>query len=254
LYINIKNINNNNGDKMIDFGHFFPVLFRSLVSLVTLFIVAKIIGKKQISELSLFDYVIGISIGNFAAEMTINLDSPEFDGILAVFIFGFIAYLVSYLSMKSVFIRRYFMGTPTMIIQEGKIIKKNMKKAKMDINDLLEEARIKGYFDLSELQYGIMEANGEMSFLPYPMNKPATVGDINGKVKVGSLQANIIIDGKIMKKNLKKMNKDLDWLNKELAIKGYKEQKKILLCTLDKEEKFIFYIDDENIDPLNVLE
>ena len=154
-------------------AHFFPVLYRSLISLLTLFLVAKLVGKKQISELSLFDYVIGISIGNFAAEMTINLESPEFDGILAVIIFGFIAYTVSLLCMKSIWLRKVIMGTPTIIINEGKIIKKNMKKVRLDINDLLEEARIKGYFDLSEIQYGIMEANGEMSFLPFSKQKCA---------------------------------------------------------------------------------
>lgn len=239
---------------MMEFNNFFPVLFRSLVSLITLFIVAKIIGKKQISELSLFDYVIGISIGNFAAEMTINLDSPEFDGILAVFIFGFIAYLISYLSMKSIFIRRYFMGTPTIIIQDGKIIKKNMKKAKIDVNDLLEEARIKGYFDLSELQYGIMEANGEMSFLPHSQYKPVVFEDLDKKKSPGSLLVNIIIDGKTMKKNLKTAGKDEEWLEQQLKVKGYNDKKKIILCTLDNQEKLTFYLDDENISPFNVLE
>lgn len=239
---------------MIDFSNFYPVLFRSLISLLTLFIVAKIIGKKQISELSLFDYVIGISIGNFAAEMTINLDSPEFDGILAVFIFGAVAYLVSYLSMKSIFIRRYFMGTPTIIVQEGQIIKKNMKKVRMDVNDLLEEARIKGYFDLSELQYGIMEANGEMSFLPYPKYKPVTIQDIDKTLPIGSLFANIIIDGKIMKENLKLMGKEEKWLEQQLKVKGYTDKKKILLCTLDSSDKITFYLDNENIEPLNILE
>lgn len=239
---------------MTEFSNFFPVLFRSLISLITLFIVAKMIGKKQISELSLFDYVIGISIGNFAAEMTINLDSPEFDGILAVFIFGAVAYLISYLSMKSIFIRRYFMGTPTMIIQDGKIIKKNMKKVKIDVNDLLEEARIKGYFDLSELQYGIMEANGEMSFLPYSKYKPVTLEDLDKNKPSGALLANIIIDGKIMKNNLKMIGKTEKWLEHQIEIKGYKDKKKILLCTIDNQEKITFYLDGENIEPLNVLE
>ena len=201
--------------------NFFPVLYRSLISLVTLFFVAKIIGKKQISELSIFDYVIGISIGNFAAEMTINLDSPEFDGILAVIIFGGIAYLVSKLCMKSIVLRRFIMGTPTIIIQEGKIIRKNMKKVRMDMNDLLEEARIKGYFDLDELQYGIMEANGEMSFLPYAKNKPLTREDMKKKVQKNMLNATIIIDGKVIENNLKKVGKDIDWLKSEIKKSKY---------------------------------
>ena len=233
--------------------NFFPVLYRSLISLLTLFFVAKIIGKKQISELSLFDYVIGISIGNFAAEMTINLDSPEFDGILAVIIFGSIAYLVSYLCMKSIVLRRFIMGAPTIIIQNGKIIKKNMQKVRMDMNDLLEEARIKGYFDLSELQYGIMEANGEMSFLPYSKNKPLTSEDMNIKVKENTLQAAIIIDGKVINNNLKKMGKNIEWLKNELKKSKY-NMKDIMLCTLDEQNKVLYFINDEEMKPFDALE
>ena len=233
--------------------NFFPVLYRSLISLLTLFFVAKIIGKKQISELSIFDYVIGISIGNFAAEMTINLDSPEFDGILAVIIFGGIAYLVSRLCMKSIILRRFVMGTPTIIIQDGKIIKKNMKKVRMDINDLLEEARIKGYFDLSELQYGIMEANGEMSFLPFAKNKPITRGDLKKKVQKNILNATVMIDGKIIENNLKKMGKDIDWLQKEIKKSKY-SMKDIMLCTLNENDEVKYYINDEEMKPFDALE
>lgn len=112
----------------MDFGSIGAVTFRALISLFTLFIVTKLLGKKQVSELSLFDYVIGISIGNFAAEMTINIDSPEINGIWAVIIFGIIAYLVSWVTMKSIVLRRLFIGVPTVIIQDGKILKNNMKK------------------------------------------------------------------------------------------------------------------------------
>lgn len=233
--------------------NFLPVLYRSLISLLTLFLVAKIIGKKQISELSIFDYVIGISIGNFAAEMTINLDSPEFDGILAVIIFGSIAYLVSYLSMKSIVLRRFVMGTPTIIIQDGKIIRKNMNKVRMDMNDLLEEARIKGFFDLSELQYGIMEANGEMSFLPYSQYQPITRKDMNKSVHKNVLYASVIMDGKIMKSNLQKMGKTVDWLEKQVSISKY-EMKDIMLCTLDDEDKLVYYLCSNEIKPFDAFE
>ena len=150
----------------MDFGSIGAVTFRALISLFTLFIVTKLLGKKQVSELSLFDYVIGISIGNFAAEMTINIDSPEINGIWAVIIFGIIAYLVSWVTMKSIVLRRLFIGVPTVIIQDGKILKNNMKKVHLDVNDLLQECRIKGYFDISQISYAVMEVNGEISILP----------------------------------------------------------------------------------------
>ena len=98
---------------------------RAVFSLITLFLVTKMIGKKQVSQLSLFDYVISISIGNFAAEMTMNLDSQVLDGFLSIVIFGFLAFLVSVITMKSIVLRRFFIGTPTLIMQDGKFILKN---------------------------------------------------------------------------------------------------------------------------------
>ena len=231
-----------------------PVTYRALISLFTLFIVTKILGKKQVSELSLFDYVIGISIGNFAAEMTINIDSNEFNGIWAVIIFGLVAYIVSWLSMKSVFLRRLIMGTPTIIIQDGKIIKKNMKKVHLDINELLEECRIKGYFDISNIEYGIMEVNGDMSFLPKAEYRPITPLDMCITTDKSVLKANIIIDGKVMHTNLHLMNKDEEWLNTRLKKEGIDNIKDILLCTIDKNDKVTFYKNNNNITSLDILE
>lgn len=229
------------------------VLLRALSSLLVLFLVTKILGKKQVSQLSLFDYVIGISIGNFAAEMTINLESEEFYGILAVIIFGLIAYLVSILTMKSIKLRRFFMGTPTILIQNGKILDNNFHKVKYDINDMLEQCRIKGYYDISDIEYAIVEANGELSVLPKETKRPLTPYDMQLNVKKEGLCANVIIDGKVMKKNLSIINKDEEWLNHELKIKG-KNLKDVLLATVDVNEKVIFYERNKNIQDLTVLE
>ena len=230
------------------------VTYRALISLFTLFIVTKILGKKQVSELSLFDYVIGISIGNFAAEMTINIDSEEINGILAVIIFGIVAYFVSWITMKSMVLRRLFIGTPTIIIQDGKLLKKNMKKVRLDINDLLEECRIKGYFDLSTIAYGIMEVNGEMSFLPKSNYKMLTPLDIKIKPEQEKLLANVIIDGNVMYNNLKLMDKDDKWLLKKLKIKGYNNIKEILLCTLDTNGKIVIYGNNDDVVSMDILE
>lgn len=229
------------------------VLLRALSSLLVLFLVTKILGKKQVSQLSLFDYVIGISIGNFAAEMTINLESEEFYGILAVIIFGLIAYLVSILTMKSIKLRRFFMGTPTILIQNGKILDNNFHKVKYDINDMLEQCRVNGYFDISEIEYAIVEANGELSILPRSENAPVTLKDMKIKGNKKGLCANVIIDGKIMYKNLENINKDEKWLNKELKVHG-KDLDNILLCTVDINNKVLFYERNYDEKTQNVLE
>src|SRR5699024_1523843 len=107
-----------------DWIEVYDVVIRSLLSLITIFLITKLLGKKQVSQLSLFDYVIGISIGNFAAEMTINIESQYMNGIAAVLVFGLVAYFVSIVTMKSIVLRRYFMGVPTILIQHGELIEK----------------------------------------------------------------------------------------------------------------------------------
>ncbi len=230
------------------------IIFRSILSLVSLFIVTKILGKKQVSQLSLFDYVIGISIGNFAAEATIDLESGYLHGVIAVFMFGFVAYLVNILTMKSIKLRRFFMGTPTIIIQNGEILEKGLKKVNFDINDLLEVARDSGYFDLSQIEYALMEANGKVSFLIKEDYKQVTLKDMKLKGQKEGLCANVIIDSKIMKNNLLNMNKDEKWLLKKLKEQGYNSLDSIILATLDINDKIIIYERNENVKALNVLE
>ena len=231
---------------------YFLVFIRAVGAFILLFIVTKIIGKKQVSELSLFDYAIGISIGNFAAEMTVNLEQNYLYGVIAVISFGIISYLVSYVTMNSINLRRFFMGIPTVVIQNGNIIKSNLIKSKLDINDLLEQCRGNGYFDISEIDYAIFEANGKLSILPKAPYKGVINKDMKIKSDKSSLCANIIIDGKIIKNNLYNMKKDINWIEKELKIRGFKLSD-VLLATLDNSEKLNFYL-DEDIVPLEILE
>lgn len=230
----------------------FDVILRCFVSLITLFLVTKMLGKKQISQLSVFDYVIGISIGNFAAEMSINLESEYLHGVVAVIVFGLVAYLVSIITMKSIRLRKFFMGDPIMLIRDGKILYKGLQKARFDVNELLEECRINGYFNIKEIDYALMEANGEVSFLPkVEYNLPQNI-DLNiKKIKTG-LCANIIIDGNVIHSSLREMNKDLKWLEHELLKKEIK-QEDVLLATLDLNETFEVYEKNVNLKEYEVL-
>lgn len=230
----------------VDQTQILNVCLRAVLSLVTLFLVIKLIGKKQVSELSLFDYVISISIGNFAAEISMNLDYQTINGLIAVLIFGLVAWLVSYLSMKSVLLRRFFMGSPTIIIQNGKFVYRNLKKIKLDINDFLKTARIAGYFDVTKIKYAIMEANGSVSFLLNDGDNPLTVNDAGITPKKMGLQINVIIDGRIMKNNLASINHDEAWLLKQLKVFGIKDYDKVLLATVDsKTDKLSVYQKDD---------
>lgn len=229
------------------------VLLRGFISLISLFLVTKLLGKKQVSQLSLFDYVIGISIGNFAAEITINLEASLWYAVIAVLEFGIIAYIISIITMKSIVLRRFFMGTPTVLIEKGKILEKGLKKVHFDINDLLEECRSIGYFDINEIDYAIMECNGKLSIMPKSGYKNVSIKDLNLKEENQGLTANVIIDGKIMVNNLKNMGKDIKWLNQQLKIQGYSKEQ-VLLATLDINEKVVIYERNLNKKNKNVLE
>lgn len=237
----------------VDMLGLFEVILRCLISLIILFLVTKLLGKKQVSQLSLFDYVIGISIGNFAAEIAVSLEIPFLYGVVSMILFGLIAYLVSIITMKSIKLRRFFIGVPTPLIQNGKILEKNLRKVKFDINDLLEECRNNNYFDISEIDYALMEVNGKLSILPKGEYKNLTIKDMSLKATKQGLCANIIIDGKIMLSNLKNCHKDKEWLMRELKIKGYK-LKEVLLATLDVNDKLVIYERNLNESVFDVLE
>ena len=231
----------------------FEIVVRCVIAMTTLFFMTKLLGKKQVSELSLFDYVVGISIGNFASEMAINLEAKFFNAMLAIVVFGVLAYIISILTLKSLKLRKFFIGSPTILLEHGNLIYKNMKKSMIDVNDLLSQAREMGYFDLSEIEFAILEANGKISFLPKGEYKNITVKDMKLKIEKQGLCANVIIDGNIMDDNLINIGKDTEWLLHELKCKG-KQVHDILLATVDINDKLTLYERLSYMDSNKILE
>ena len=134
--------------KMVILWNFFQIIILSVVAMAVLFLLTKLMGFRQISEMSFFDYVIGITIGSIAAEMSTNIDLEWWKGITAMAVWTVIGVLLSVITQKSITARHFISGEPIIIMQKGKIIKKNMKKAKLDIDDLIASARASGYFSL----------------------------------------------------------------------------------------------------------
>ena len=197
-------------------------------------------GKKQVSELSLFDYVIGISIGNFTAEMVMNFDYQYINGIVAIVSFGLVSYLVSVITLKSIKLRRFIIGVPTVIVEDGKISLEALKSTKLDVNDLLEECRSMGYFDITQISYAILEVNGKISILPKSDYQVPNLTDLKIKKEKAYLSINVIIDGKVMENNLNNTNKDINWLKQELKKQGYTNFNNILLATITNGNLAVF--------------
>ena len=234
--------------------NFLEVVYRTFLSALTLFLLAKAMGRKQIGELNTFDYIIGITIGSIASEMTVNSDVSLINCIVAMTVFSLIGILISYGTTKSMFLRRFFTGCPIILIENGKIIEKGLNKARFDINDLLQECRINGYFDISEIAYAVMEANGRISFLLKSKYTPVTLSDMKIKASKKELCANLIIDGNIMMEHLKNINKDSAWLLTRLENMGYSDYSNILLASCDTKEQITVYLKSVPLTNSKVLE
>ena len=223
------------------------VLIKGFISLMFLFLVIKLLGKKQVSQLNVFDYVIGISLGNLAAEMTINSEISIINGCLAMAIYGACSLLVSFITNKSIIARRLISGVPIVLIENGKISKKQLKRVK------LEDAREDGIFDISKVETAVMEVSGKVTFLLKKENEPVTLNDIDIKpVNKERLTANLVMDGNIMDNNLKSIGKDRNWLIKKIRSSGYK-LKDIFLLVYNNDNNIIIY--DMNYEIINsVLE
>ena len=216
------------------------VLIKGFMSLIFLFLVIKLLGKKQVSQLNVFDYVIGISLGNLAAEMTINSDISIINGFLAMTIYGSCSLFVSFITNKSIIARRLISGVPIVLIENGKISKKQLKKVKLDINDLLQDAREDGIFDISKVEYAVMEASGKVTFLLKSEENPITVNNMNISANKAKLTANLVMDGNIMENNLKAIGKDEKWLMSKIKEKNIKIEN-ILLLVYNNEGKITIY-------------
>lgn len=217
------------------------VLVRTLLMIIILFILVKLMGKKQVSQMNLFDYLIGITIGSIVADISLDIEKNLISGIVCLVIYGILSVFISYVTMKNIKLRRFLIGVPTVLIENNKIIEGGLKKSKLDINELLSEARSQGYFKLEDIEYAIMETNGNISFMPVSSSSPATKKDVNAKIRKESLVANVIIDSKLLEENLKEMHKDKKWLDNVLKVQGYNNYSNIMLATLDINDKVVVY-------------
>lgn len=217
------------------------ILIRTIATLVILFILIKIIGKKQLSQMNFYDYITGITIGSIVADISLDIEKNFIAGVLSLIIYGVISVLISKICQKSIKSRIFFNGRATTLIDKGKILINNLRKASLDINELLSEARIMGYFDISNIDYAIMETNGKISFLPKEQEQPATKKDVRAKLSNTGLVYNVIIDTKVMEDTLTKIKKDKSWLDKELKVQGYKDYSNLLLVTVDNNNKVVVF-------------
>ena len=191
------------------------VILTSLLSALTLFIIAKLIGHKQISQLDFFDYITGITVGSMAAELATDLETP-WKPFIAMVVYGFITIVLSVLTRKFPTSRKYINGSPTIIMDNGKLYRQNMKKAKLDLSEFLVMCRQEGYFNINDIQTAVFEYNGKLTVLPVSGKRPLNPDDMNLSPQQEYINTEIIMDGRVMSGNLKRMGLDKIWLQKQL--------------------------------------
>ena len=216
------------------------VILISILSAVALFFIAKVIGHKQMSQLDFFDYITGITIGSIAAELATELEEP-LKPLIAMIVYGCIAVILTTITSKLPKTRKFINGTPTIIMNNGKIFRKNMKKSRLDLSEFMVMCRQEGYFNLADIQTAIFEYNGRLTILPVSNKRPVNPEDMKLTPAPEYISTEVIMDGKILEENLKRMGLDSNWLNKRIKEQGFRNAKEIFLGLCDENRQLVLY-------------
>lgn len=193
---------------------------RSILFAGVLFAITKLIGKKQISELSFFEYVSGITIGSIAGEIIMGLDNHWASGILSILIFGLVTLFADILSLKSKSFRDFFEGKGTIFIKDGKILEDNLKKERYSIDDLSSLLRQKNVFKTADVEFAVLEPRGDLSIMLKKENQPLTPKDLQLNLPQEKEPQTVIMDGKILNDPLAESGKTRKWLDMEIEKLG----------------------------------
>lgn len=221
------------------------IMARSLVTIVALFIVTKILGKKQLSQLTVYDYIIGITIGSIAADSVITLDENIIYGLVGILMIGLVGYGLSYIAIKSTKVNEILNGVPVILMENGNFKYDNLSKTMITIVKFMEQARLNGYYDISLLDSAILETDGKISFLPKEEYQNCNIKDFKSNIRTNvpkqTLCRNLIVDDEVCMDTLRYLGKDKEWLNKELRKNKVKVNEKVYLATIDETMKIKIY-------------
>ncbi|WP_373232699.1 DUF421 domain-containing protein [Cohnella sp.] len=226
------------------------VAFRTLLAVVVLFLIAKLLGKRQVSEMSMFEYITGITIGSLAAYISLDLDANWFLGIVAISVWALVTLGIEYLQIKSKKLRDFIEGKGTVLIKDGKVLEDNMKKERLSTDDLMEQLRKKMVFKVADVEFAIMEPSGDINVLLTRENQPITPKHLGIKVGPEQEPQAVIMDGKIMDEPLATIGLNREWLNSELEKLGVAIENVFLGQVDSYGQLFVDLFDDQIAVPL----
>ncbi|MBC5638686.1 DUF421 domain-containing protein [Ornithinibacillus sp. BX22] len=217
------------------------ILLRSIAAFLVLFLMTRIMGKKQISQLTFFDYCVGITIGSIAATMSVDQNVKALNGIISLLIWGLFPISLAYLGMKSHTFSKLTDGRATILIREGKVLEGSMKKNLLNVSELMLLLREKGVFKVSDVEMAILETNGNLSVLLKTDKQPVNAKMLGIQVQQEHSPTILIMDGKVMKQNIEILGYTNEWLLGEIRKQGANKIKDVFLAQIDSNGEL--YID-----------
>ena len=210
------------------------VLVRAIIGFFTLLIFTRMLGKQQVSQLTFFDYVVGITIGSTASTLTTDLTSRAWPHWVGLLTWALLCFILQLITIKSKTAEKFLDGEPTIVITNGKILEQSMKKFRYTIGDLLAQLRDKGIFDLDQVAYAVLEKDGQLSILKKTECDPVTPKDLKLKSSAASIDFEVIYDGSVVPENLKIINRNERWLMIKLKKQGITDFSEVFLATYNK--------------------
>lgn len=211
------------------------VFIRTLILYTIVIIVMRIMGKRQIGQLQPFELVVAIMISELAAVPMQNTGVPLINGIIPILTLLFAQIAFSFIALKSTKARGIICGKPNILIENGKINEQNLRKEMYTLNDLLEQLRSKNVPNIADVEFAILETNGQLSVIPKSQKRAVNPEDLNIPTKYEGLPLDLIVDGDIIYKNLTKANLDEGWLRAELGKLGAVSPRNVLFASIDSD-------------------
>ncbi|MBX4258221.1 DUF421 domain-containing protein [Clostridium estertheticum] len=210
------------------------VLIRGVIGFFTLLIFTRVLGKQQVSQLTFFDYVVGITIGSTASTLTTDLTSRAWPHWVGLITWTVLCLILQFITIKSKTAEKFLDGEPTIIITNGKILEKSMEKFRYTISDLLAQLRDKGIFDLNDVAYAVLEKDGQLSILKKTESDPVTPKDLNIKTSSACIDYEVIYDGSIVQDNLIIINRNERWLMNKLKKQNITDVSQVFLAVYNE--------------------
>jgi len=212
-------------------------IVRTILLYLIIVLVLRVMGKRQIGQLQPFELVVILMISELAAIPSQDTSIPLIAGLFPVLVLLLLGVTMSQLSLKSETARAIICGTPTILIDKGYILEDQLRKLRYNLSDLLEQLRVKNIPDIADIEYAILETNGQLSVIPKTTKRPVNVEDLQLQIPREKLPYTLVMDGILQPKNFPKAEVTLDWFNKELQKLNIKDHKKVFIASVDAQGK-----------------